>query len=60
MIKLTGVINRYRTTEFETTALDGVDFELGLCRATPRRVRWSPSAESLLNVIGRVALSCAR
>jgi len=29
MIKLSQVTKRYRTTELETTALDGIDFELG-------------------------------
>jgi hypothetical protein len=35
MIKLNGVSKRYRTTELETTALDGIDFELGAASSWP-------------------------
>jgi putative ABC transport system ATP-binding protein len=54
MIKLAGVSKRYRTTELETTALDGVDFELGDGEFVAVMGPSGCGKSTLLNIVGLI------
>jgi putative ABC transport system ATP-binding protein len=54
MIKLAGVTKRYRTTELETTALDGIDFELGGGEFVAVMGPSGCGKSTLLNIVGLI------
>ena len=54
MIKLAGVTKRYRTTELETTALDGVDFELDDGEFVAVMGPSGCGKSTLLNIVGLI------
>jgi putative ABC transport system ATP-binding protein len=54
MIKLTGITKRYRTTELETTALDGVDFELTSGEFVAVMGPSGCGKSTLLNIVGLI------
>jgi putative ABC transport system ATP-binding protein len=54
MIKLAAVTKRYRTTELETTALDGIDFELGGGEFVAVMGPSGCGKSTLLNIVGLI------
>lgn len=54
MIKLSGITKKYRTTELETTALDGVDFELGSGEFVAVMGPSGCGKSTLLNIVGLI------
>ncbi len=54
MIKLAGVSKRYRTTELETTALDGIDFDLGQGEFVAVMGPSGCGKSTLLNIVGLI------
>ncbi|HVS22975.1 MAG TPA: ABC transporter ATP-binding protein, partial [Gammaproteobacteria bacterium] len=54
MIKLSQVTKRYRTTELETTALDGVNFELGKGEFVAVMGPSGCGKSTLLNIVGLI------
>jgi len=54
MIKLTGITKRYRTAELETTALDGVDFELTSGEFVAVMGPSGCGKSTLLNIVGLI------
>ena len=54
MIKLSQVTKRYRTTELETTALDGIDFELGKGEFVAVMGPSGCGKSTLLNIVGLI------
>jgi putative ABC transport system ATP-binding protein len=54
MIKLTGVSKVYRTTELETTALDGIDFALGSGEFVAVMGPSGCGKSTLLNIVGLI------
>ena len=54
MIKLSGVTKRYRTTELETTALDGIDLELGKGEFVAVMGPSGCGKSTLLNIVGLI------
>jgi putative ABC transport system ATP-binding protein len=54
MIKLAGVSKRYRTTELETTALDGIDLEIGSGEFVAVMGPSGCGKSTLLNIIGLI------
>jgi len=54
MIKLSGITKKYRTTELETTALDGVDFELTNGEFVAVMGPSGCGKSTLLNIVGLI------
>ena len=54
MIKLEAVTKRYRTTELETTALDGIDFDLGAGEFVAVMGPSGCGKSTLLNIVGLI------
>jgi putative ABC transport system ATP-binding protein len=54
MIKMNGVSKRYRTTELETTALDGIDLEIGSGEFVAVMGPSGCGKSTLLNIIGLI------
>jgi putative ABC transport system ATP-binding protein len=54
MIKLSGVSKRYRTTELETTALDGIDIDIGSGEFVAVMGPSGCGKSTLLNIVGLI------
>src|SRR5262249_35313620 len=54
MIKMNAVTKRYRTTELETTALNGIDFELGKGEFVAVMGPSGCGKSTLLNIVGLI------
>ncbi|HLF11621.1 MAG TPA: ABC transporter ATP-binding protein [Gammaproteobacteria bacterium] len=54
MIKLAGVSKRYRTTELETTALDGIDLDIGSGEFVAVMGPSGCGKSTLLNIVGLI------